>query len=137
MRVAVLQAIEHHLPERTLTNDELAAVYPSWTAEKIFEKTGIRERRIVADGETASDLAVAAAEKVIARSGMDRSDIDLLVYGTQSPDYALPTTACIIQDRLGLPITTAAFDFNLGCSAYPYGLAMVNGFIETGAASTA
>ncbi|HEY7625143.1 MAG TPA: ketoacyl-ACP synthase III [Candidatus Limnocylindria bacterium] len=137
MRVAAIQALQHHLPERRVTNEELAALYPGWTAEKIFEKTGIRERRVVSAGEHASDLAVAAAEKVLDRTGFDRQKVDLLLYCTQSPDYFLPTTACILQDRLRLPITAAAFDYNLGCSAFPYGLAMARGLIETGAATNA
>jgi 3-oxoacyl-[acyl-carrier-protein] synthase III len=137
MRVAAIQALEHHLPERRVTNDELAALYPGWTAEKIFEKTGIRERRVVAEGEHASDLGVRAAEKLLGRTGFDRKRIDLLLYCTQSPDYFLPTTACLIQDRLGLPTTAAAFDYNLGCSAFPYGLAIARGLIETGAAENA
>ncbi|MDP9265637.1 MAG: ketoacyl-ACP synthase III, partial [Chloroflexota bacterium] len=137
MRVAAIQALEHHLPEGRLTNDELAKLYPDWSAEKIFAKTGIRERRIAASNEFASDLGVAAAEKLIAATGLDRSTVDLLVYCTQSPDYFLPTTACVMQERLGLPTTTAAFDYNLGCSAFPYGLAMIRGLIETGTASTA
>ena len=93
MRVAAIQALEHHLPERRLTNDELAKLYPDWSGEKIFDKTGIRERRIAAPDEFASDLGVAAAEKLIAATGLDRSTVDLLVYCTQSPDYFLPTTA--------------------------------------------
>jgi len=137
VRVAAIQALEHYLPDRRLTNDELGKLYPDWSAEKIFNKTGIRERRFVGPDEFASDLGVAAAEKLIASVGLDRSTVDLLVYCTQSPDYLLPTTACILQERLGLPTTTAAFDYNLGCSAFPYGLAMVRGLIETGAASTA
>ena len=136
MRVAAIQAIEHHLPEQRLTNEALAGLYPGWTAQKIFDKTGIRERRVVAPNEFASDLAVAATEKLFARTGLDRSRVDLLLYCTQSPDYFLPTTACLIQERLGLPTTTAALDFNLGCSAFPYGLAMARGLIETGVGST-
>jgi 3-oxoacyl-[acyl-carrier-protein] synthase-3 len=135
MRVATIQALEHHLPERRVTNDDLAALYPGWTAQKIYEKTGIRERRVVGDGEHASDLGVAAAEKLFERTGFDRQRIDLLLYCTQSPDYFLPTTACLIQDRLGLPTTSGALDYNLGCSAFPYGLAIARGLIETGAAS--
>jgi 3-oxoacyl-[acyl-carrier-protein] synthase-3 len=120
-----------------VTNEELAAIYPGWTAEKIFEKTGIRERRVVAEGEHASDLGVAAAEKLFERTGFDRKKVDLLLYCTQSPDYFLPTTACLIQDRLKIPTTAGAFDYNLGCSAFPYGLAIARGLIETGAASNA
>src|SRR5437867_3817456 len=137
MRVATIQTIEHVLPERRVTNEELAALYPAWTPEKIFEKTGIAERRVTAPDEFASDLAVSAVEKLLAKAGLDRSTVDLLVYCTQSPDYFLPTTACILQDRLNLPTTAAAFDYNLGCSAFPYGLALVRGLIESGIASRA
>ncbi len=137
MRVAAIQAIEHYLPERRLTNDELAALYPGWSADKILEKTGIRERRVVADGETAADLGFCATEALLHKSGIDREKVDLLLYCTQSPDYFLPTTACILQDRLRLPTSTAAFDYNLGCSAFPYGLAMARSMIEGGIASNA
>ena len=140
MRVAAIQAIDHYLPEKRLTNDELAAIYPKWSAEKIFEKTGIKERRVAADGQTAADLGFAAADALLEKSektGFDRQQIDLLLYCTQSPDYFLPTTACILQDRLRLPMGTAALDYNLGCSAFPYGLAIVRSMIESGIASNA
>src|SRR2546430_3160998 len=137
VRTAVIQALEHYLPLARVTNDELAALYPGWTAKKILEKTGIQTRAVVARGETASDLAVCAVEKLIARTGLDRSRVDLFVYCTQSPDYFLPTTACLLQDRLDLPTSAAAFDYNLGCSAFPYGLAIVRGLIDAGVGSTA
>ena len=137
MRVAAIQAIDHHLPDRRVTNDELAALYPSWSAAKIFQKTGIKERRVVADGETAADLGFLAAESLLAKTGVDRASIDLLLYCTQSPDYFLPTTACVLQDRLRLPTGAAAFDYNLGCSAFPYGLAIARSMIEGGIASNA
>ena len=137
MRVAAIQAIDHYLPERVLTNEELAALYPAWSAEKILEKTGIRERRVVADGETAADLGFRATEGLLRKSGFDRATIDLLLYCTQSPDYFLPTTACVLQERLGLPTSVAAFDYNLGCSAFPYGVAIAKSLIETGVASNA
>ena len=137
MRVATIQALEHHLPDGVVTNDELASLYPGWSAAKIYEKTGIRERHVVAENEYASDLGVAAVEKLLRKTGLDRSKVDLLLYCTQSPDYFLPTTACIVQDRLGLSNSTAALDYNLGCSAFPYGLALARGLIETGTANTA
>ena len=137
MRVAAIQAIDHYLPERVLTNDELAALYPAWSADKILEKTGIRERRVVAEGETAADLGFCATDGLLRKTGFDRSKIDLLLYCTQSPDYFLPTTACVLQDRLKLPTSAAAFDYNLGCSAFPYGVAIAKSLIETGVASNA
>ena len=137
MRTAVIQGIDHYLPTGRLTNEELAALYPTWTAEKIMDKTGVRERAIADEGECASDLAFRAAERLLGRTGFDRSKIDLLVLCTQSPDYFLPTTACLLQDRLGLPTSVAAFDYNLGCSGFPYGLAIARGMIDSGFASNA
>jgi 3-oxoacyl-[acyl-carrier-protein] synthase-3 len=131
---AAIRAIEYHLPERILTNRELAEAFPDWTVEKITGKTGIVERRLAAAEECASDLAVAAARKLFA-SGMCRPEsIDFLLLCTQSPDYFLPTTACVLQDRLGLPTSAGALDFNLGCSGFVYGLSLAKGLIETGQA---
>jgi 3-oxoacyl-[acyl-carrier-protein] synthase III len=137
VRTAVIQGLEHHLPETRLTNEELAGLYPGWTPAKIRSKTGIAERRIAGPQETASDLAYAAANKLLERMDVDRDSIDLLVFCTQSPDYFLPTTACVLQQRLGLGTHVAAFDYNLGCSAFPYGLAMVRGLIDARIASNA
>ncbi len=133
----MIQGIDHYLPEKRLTNLELATLFPGWTPEKIQRKTGVVERRIAAEDECASDLAVRAAEKLLERLSVDRRDIDLLVFCTQSPDHFLPTTACLLQTRLGLGTNVAAFDYNLGCSALPYGLAIVRGLIDAGIASTA
>ncbi|HQO10103.1 MAG TPA: ketoacyl-ACP synthase III [Clostridiales bacterium] len=131
---AGIKAIEYYLPEKVLSNDELSSVFPDWTPEKIFEKTGIRNRHICQDDECASDLAVKAAEKLFISGAISRKDIDFLILATQTPDYILPTTACMIQDRLGLPKTCGAFDFNLGCSAFVYGLAVSKGLISAGIA---
>ncbi len=117
-----------------MTNEELSLEYPEWTVEKIFNKTGIRSRHIAGSDETASDLACSAAEKLFALGRARKSDIDFLLYCTQSPDYPLPTTACLIQERLGLPTTCGALDFNLGCSGFVYGLALAKGLVETGSA---
>lgn len=128
---AAIRAIEYHLPETILTNEQLASDFPGWTPEKIAAKTGIVERRIAGPGECASDLAVAAARKLFA-SGVSSPDaIDFLLFCTQSPDYILPTTACILQERLGLPTSAGALDFNLGCSGFVYGLSLAKGLIET------
>ncbi|HEX2746999.1 MAG TPA: ketoacyl-ACP synthase III [Verrucomicrobiales bacterium] len=130
---ATIAGIEYHLPEKVLTSAGLAAEFPGWSVEKIQSKTGIEERRIAGDEEFASDLAVQAAEKLFA-GGIARDSIDALLYCTQSPDYFLPTTACLLQDRLGLPTTIAALDFNLGCSGYIYGLGLARGLIQSGQA---
>ena len=131
---AYVKAIEFHLPEEVLTNEALANDLEGWTAEKIADKTGISERRVAAREETASDLGIAAAQKLFASGVTTPEAIDFIVLCTQSPDYFLPTTACIMQDHLGIPTTAGAFDFNLGCSGYVYGLGIVKGLIETGQA---
>jgi len=131
---AAISAIEYHLPEILLTNEQLAMDYPDWTAQKIEDKLGVSQRHIAANHETAADLGYIAATKLFASEKCRPSDIDYLLFCTQSPDYFLPTTACILQDRLGLPVTTGALDFNLGCSGFVYGLGLAQGLIETGQA---
>ena len=130
-----VSSISYVLPQNILTNHELAEVFPSWTAEKILEKTGIRQRHVCKENEFASDLAEQAASKLFAEQGIDPGSIDFIILATQSPDYFLPTTACILQDKLGIPTTAGALDFNLGCSAYIYGLALSKGLIESGTAA--
>jgi 3-oxoacyl-[acyl-carrier-protein] synthase-3 len=122
------------LPERVETNDHLAALFPKWDLDLIYSKTGIRSRHIAAPDECASDLGVAAAEKLFATEGIDRDSIDFLLFCTQTPDYPLPTTACLVQNRLGLPTSIGALDFNLGCSGFVYGLSLADGLIRSGAA---
>jgi 3-oxoacyl-[acyl-carrier-protein] synthase-3 len=131
---AVIRSIAHYLPESVLSNADLAAAFPEWTAEKILEKTGIQCRRISAEGECASDLGVAACRKLFDSGACCPEDIDFLILCTQSPDYFLPTTACLMQERLGLPTGCGALDFNLGCSGFVYGLGLAKGLIETGQA---
>jgi 3-oxoacyl-[acyl-carrier-protein] synthase-3 len=131
---SVLKAIEYHLPDSILTNEQLALEYPEWTAEKIEDKLGIVERHIADGNECASDLAVKAAQKLFASGICEPHNIDYILLCTQSPDYLLPTTACLIQDRLGIPKTAGALDFNLGCSGFVYGLGLAKGLIETGQA---
>jgi 3-oxoacyl-[acyl-carrier-protein] synthase-3 len=127
-----INKIAIHLPENILTNDELSSMFPEWDSNAIFEKIGIRQRHYVSENETALDLAVRASEKVLESFGRDL--IDFVVLCTQSPDYYLPTSACIIQDKLALRTNIGAFDFNLGCSGFIYGLAITKGLIETGIA---
>jgi len=131
---AGIKAIGYYLPEKILTNSELAEVYGDWSAEKIFEKTGIRNRHITSKGECVTDIAVKAAEKVFSSGTIRPDEIDFVILATQTPDYILPTSACIIQDRLGIPQSSGAFDFNLGCSAFIYGLSVSKGLIAAGIA---
>ncbi len=131
---ARIRDIAVHFPHQILGNDELAALYPDWPAEKILEKTGIFERRVCAHDETAGDLAERAASKLFAQGTVRASDVDFIILCTQAPDYLLPTTACILQDKLDIPCTAGALDVNLGCSGFVYGLSLAKGLIETGAA---
>lgn len=121
-------------PELSLTNDELAQEFPDWSADKIFDKTGIKERRIARQDQTAGDLAFEAAMMLFEQGSVSATDVDFIILCTQAPDYVLPTTACILQDRLGISRSSGALDINLGCSGFVYGLSLAKGLIETGAA---
>ena len=134
MKYAAIGPVAIHLPEKVEDNDFLGSQFPKWDMDLIYAKTGIRQRHIAAPGECASDLGVAAAEKLFAEHKIDRNTIDFLLFCTQTPDYPLPTTACLIQDRLGLPTSVGALDFNLGCSGFVYGLSLADGLIRSGTA---
>lgn len=124
-----IKAISYFLPEKILTNEDLVKEFPEWTVEKVADKVGVNQRHIVAENETAADMATQAAEKLINDHNIDRSTIDFIMLCTQSPDYFLPTSACIIQNRLGLSTSCGALDFNLGCSGFVYGLTLAKGLI--------
>jgi 3-oxoacyl-[acyl-carrier-protein] synthase III len=134
-KFARIGPIAFHLPETVEDNDLLQALFPKWDMALIYRKTGIRARHIAAPGETAADLAVVAVEKLFQQHDIDRNSIDFLLLCTQSPDYPLPTTACLLQDRLNLPTSIGALDFNLGCSGFVYGLSIADGLIRSGAAA--
>lgn len=131
---AYLTAVSYYLPEAALTNSHLSEQHPEWSVDKIAAKTGIRERRIAAEEEFSSDMAVKAAERLFTEHNIDRTIVDFVLFCTQSPDYFLPTTACILQHRLGLGKNCGALDFNLGCSGFVYGLGLAKGLISTGQA---
>ena len=133
MNYAAIGPIAIHLPERVETNEELKAQYPGWDMDLIYEKTGIGARHLAAPDECASDLGVAAARKLFLENQIDPQSIDFILFCTQTPDYPLPTTACLIQERLGLRNSVGALDFNLGCSGFVYGLSLADGLIRTGA----
>ncbi|MBS0210787.1 MAG: ketoacyl-ACP synthase III [Planctomycetes bacterium] len=134
MNYARVGPISIHLPVKVENNNQLRAEHPDWNMDLIEVKTGILERHIAAPDETAADLGVAAAEKLFAEHQIDRSSIDFLLLCTQTPDYPLPTTACLMQNRLGLKTSTGALDFNLGCSGFVYGLGLADGLIRGGGA---
>ncbi|HLA83409.1 MAG TPA: ketoacyl-ACP synthase III [Thermoguttaceae bacterium] len=133
MRSGIL-GIDYYLPEQIETNADLARENPSWLMDRFEAKCGISARCVAAKDETASDFGFQAARKLLDRRLVEPEEIDFLLYCTQSPDYFLPTSACILQHRLGLKNEMGALDFNLGCSGYVYGLYLAKQFIETGAA---
>lgn len=131
---AAIKAIASYLPAGELTNEQLAREFGETDGEKIFHKTGIAVRRVAAADECASDLGTAAAERLFASGACSPSDIDFLLLCTQSPDYFLPTTACMLQTRLGLKTDSGAVDINQGCSGYVYSLALASSLIAAGTA---
>ena len=131
---AAIKAITSYFPQSRLTNQELASQLGNWTAEEIHQKTGVSSRAIAGPEECASDLGVAAARRLFESGACRAEDVDFLLFCTQSPDYALPATACLVQRQLGLRTDSGAIDFNQGCSGFVYGLTLAKGLIETGAA---
>lgn len=134
MKYGAIGPIASFVPESIESNDQLAAQNPGWNMDVIFEKTGIRTRHIAGPEQCVSDLGVQAAERLFAEHGIRRDSIDYLLFCTQTPDYPLPTTACLVQERLGLRTSIGALDYNLGCSGYVYGLSLAEGLIRSEAA---
>ena len=123
----------YYLPETKEGNESLKFDNPDWDMSKISDKTGIFTRSIASTHQTAVDLAYEAGSRLLEDVSC-KEDIDLVVLVTQSPDYVLPTSACILQDRLGLSKKCMAFDINLGCSGFIYALSIVGSLIESGVA---
>ena len=123
-----------YLPVKVVTNDDLSKVVDT-SDEWIRTRTGIRQRHVAADGQTSSDMGHQAALKAIEAAGIDPSGIDLIVVGTTTPDYVFPSTACLIQQKLGIP-GCPAFDVNAACSGFLFALSVADQFIRTGSART-
>ena len=132
--MAYIKAISYYLPEKIVTNEELLKEFPEWSVDKVAQKVGVNSRHVAQEGETAGDMAEKAALQLFNEYSIDPKSIDFVMLCTQSPDYFLPSTACILQDRLGIPTSAGAFDYNLGCSGCIYGLAMAKGLISAGIA---
>jgi len=129
---ASIKLIEYYLPEKIVNNSQLEKEFPGWSGQEIEKKVGIRERHVTGESETALDLAVNASQKIL--NNYDKEKIDFILLCTQSPDYLLPSSACILQDRLGLRKGIGALDYTLGCSGFVYGLALSKGLIHSGIA---
>jgi len=134
MKQAFIKAISYYLPERVVTNEELVKEFPEWSVDKVAQKVGVESRHLAAEDETAGDMAEKAAKRLFDEYNIDPQSIDFLMLCTQSPDYFLPSTACILQQKLGVPTAAGAFDYNLGCSGCIYGMAMAKGLIAAGIA---
>ena len=120
-----ITALSAAVPKQVINNYEYTEFFPAAEVREVVDKIGVAERRF-ADAQTcSSDLCYSAAEQLIADNKIERSEIDLLVFISQTPDYRMPATSVILQHRLGLPNTTIAFDINLGCSAFIYGMSVV------------
>lgn len=132
--MAFIKAISYYLPEKVVTNEELVKEFPEWSVDKVAQKVGVDSRHLAAKNETAGDMAEKAARKLFDEYQIDPKTIDFLMLCTQSSDYFLPSTACILQNRLGVPTSAGAFDYNLGCSGCVYGMAMAKGLIAAGIA---
>lgn len=127
---AYIKRISYYLPPKILSNEKLVEEFPEWTVDKIASKVGVNNRHVAGEQETALDMAVAAANNLFAiNSDIKREDVDFVLFCTQSPDYFLPTSACLIQEQLGLRTNIGAIDYSLGCSGYVYGLAIAKGLI--------
>ena len=111
---AYIKGISYYLPEKIVTNEDLVKDFPEWSVEKVALKVGVNKRHVAGENETAGDLAEKAAIKMFQEYNISPKDIDFLMLCTQSPDYFLPSTACILQSKLDIPVTSGAFDYNLG-----------------------
>lgn len=122
------------LASGVLSTEELVREYPEWTAEKVIAKTGVVSRHVALHGETALDLAERAAKELLATCEAKAEDVDFLLLCTQSSEYRLPSSACLLQNRLGIPTSAGALTFDHGCSGFIYGLSLAKGLVSGGMA---
>ena len=127
-----ITAMAAAVPKQIINNYEYTQHFPADQVKEVVDKVGIFERRFADENTCSSDLCFAAAEKLIADNNIDRSEIDLLIFISQTPDYRMPATSITLQHRLGLPGSCIAFDINLGCSAFMYGLSVAYGMMQSG-----
>lgn len=125
-----ITALSAAVPRTIIENLKYTQYFPEDQVKEVVEKVGIYERRFADEKTCSSDLCYAAAEKLIKDNNIDRSEIDVLIFISQTPDYRMPATSVLLQDRLGLPNSTIAFDINLGCSAFIYGLSVAFSMIK-------
>lgn len=129
---STIKAISYYLPEQILTNEDLRQRFPDLRIDDLTRLTGVRERRISAEGETAVDMAEQAALNLFAEHNIDPATIDFIILCTQWPDYITPSSSCLLQDRLSIPKSAGTVDISQGCTGYVYGLSLAKGLIESG-----
>ena len=134
---AAITAMHYCLPRRRVTNDELEARFEPKALRSIVKMSGIKERRVTIAGQTALDLGHVAAHRLLLDRGVSPESLDLIVFVSQTPDYQIPASACVLHERLKCGTHCAAFDISLGCSAFPYALSVVNGMVVSGQAKRA
>lgn len=129
-----IKNIAYYLPKNVLTNEMLKNMHPDWDIDKVELKSGVKKRYIASDTETALDLSIHACQKFFEESQFNPSSVGGIIFCTQSPDYIMPSNAFLLQRHFNLSNHILAFDYNLACSGYVYGLAIARGLIETGVA---
>lgn len=128
---ASIVGVAHFSPKGTLSNESISEMFPEWSIEKITQKTGILSRPISADSEFSSDLASGAVRELFRKLGIGVEHVDYIILCTQTPDFLMPGTACLVHREMNFPKSTGAIDVNQGCSGYVYSLGLAKGLIET------
>ncbi len=131
----VIDAIAYALPEQTLTNQQLHEQHPDWDMKSVEEKAGVLSRPVALSGETAFSLAVQACERLFGETSVPVDDVDAIIFCTQTPDYPMPGNAHLLHAQLGLSDRVLAFDYNLACSGFIYGLAIAHSLLQAKLAS--
>lgn len=127
-----IKQIEYYLPQNVVTNQDIQISHPNWDISKVSEKSGVFSRHIAAKDETAYDLASKAVAKLFEMKSIEKCEIDGIIFCTQSPDYIMPSNAFLIHKQFNFESKVWAFDYNLACSGYVFGLTIARGMIETG-----
>ena len=126
-----IKYINCYYPNNILTNEDIANQFPDLKIKELTRLTGVHKRYISGKGETSVDMGVSAAEILLTKNSIDRNSIDFIIFCSAGGDFITPASACIIQNRLGLPSNCGAFDFNQGCTGYIYGLSIADGLIQS------
>lgn len=133
--MTTIEAISCAFPQCSLTNNELRAIYPEWDFDRLEERTGVFKRYVASEGETALDFALRACQVLETQGRLKAGDIGAIIFCTQSPDYIMPPNSCVLHGKLSLGPEVLAFDINLACSGYIYGLKLADSLIRSGTTS--